>query len=682
MASADFAAANLDSIRAAANGSEAALRALQEAAFIHIVGSSNVDFSAATNGLALVGNDAVRVGNLLAAVGMGYIETKTLNGSMETLEYQNGEAVVSTQNLQGQIQVWKPSASNPFKKSSGGGGGGGSSGSKSGSVSKATTKLLDNMEKKTEEYDNLRKIAELKKQYHDIRGEIQGVIGYTKIEADIIRDENTAIRENIAELEKEIAAKEKVISKTKSSSKKNKQAKIDLIELQNAYKQYNETLLENINRLEEINEELEQFREDARQTTISVQDIIRETIEGHKEYQREILDGTVNLEDLILETIQERYEKERELAIETAEAKKEALQEEIDAIDELIDKRRELIEEEETELEIAELEEKISRIAADPTRKKELLELEEQLSEKRKDLAWKTYEDEMKSQKESLNDQIESLDDYIEYVNEYYDDLLENPEKLIAEMKDVITKTDNEIIEWLENNMLEFSTYTDAKKKQMIQDWQEIIDQMRGVTDPYKDEILAVMKMTDSEIISWLKRYNVEFASATKEQQDSFIYSWKETLKAWREAYEAVAANVTTYSYYIDPNVSIARSGASTQNTASKVYATGGLNYETGWHWLDGTLSKPERVLSAYQTELFEDLIKTLHEIRTFNVGNIMQMNVPQSNANTNRLNIENIQVNVERLDSDADYEELAERVGEVLKGEIIKIMPVGGIVI
>ena len=46
-------------------------------------------------------------------------------------------------------------------------------------------------------------------------------------------------------------------------------------------------------------------------------------------------------------------------------------------------------------------------------------------------------------------------------------------------------------------------------------------------------------------------------------------------------------------------------------------YAKGGLNQATGLAWLDGTKTRPERILSPYQTELFEDLLKTLHAIRT-----------------------------------------------------------------
>lgn len=47
-------------------------------------------------------------------------------------------------------------------------------------------------------------------------------------------------------------------------------------------------------------------------------------------------------------------------------------------------------------------------------------------------------------------------------------------------------------------------------------------------------------------------------------------------------------------------------------------YEKGGLAFDTGLAWLDGTKQKPERILNPYQTELFEDMIRSLHEIRRF----------------------------------------------------------------
>lgn len=779
----EFATQNLENIKAAANGSVEAFRALQEAAFINVVGTSSVDFSAVTNGLALVGDQAVTVGNLLAATGMGTVEYKELNGNADVLRYENGIPIIDNIPLNGKVAIWKPSSNNPFSKggyggggkSGGGGGGGGGGGSGNVSVSNATKKLIDNMGKTHDAYDNKLELLELRREYHEIRGEIQGVIEYTKAESDVLVEQNKVLEGNIKNIEDQIKAKEATMAKNKSSSKAYKQAAADLDELNEVHAEYSKLLLENKNRIEEIVKELKEFEEEARQTVISVQELIRETLEGHDEHLRSMLDGTVDLEDTILEAIRVRYEREQELIIETAELKKEAIQDEIEAIDELIEARKKLLEDEEKAEEIAELEAKIARIAADPTRRKELLDLQKDLATLRKEQAWETYEEEMNAQKESLEDQITNLDDYIEYVNEYYEELFKNPEKLIAEMKEIIGKTDTEIIEWLKKNHEEFSSYTEAKQEQMIQDWQKLVDQMRGVTETYHDEIDEIMSWTDEEIIEWLKKYNVEFQAATEEQRESFLHSWKVTFNDWRNAYKDVATDIssTSYSsgsssgggsggggggggggsssggggtstpksysgkaafkyklqgggwsseysatsgstssqsdatnlaaktalkkaksaassYYQSKLVGTALTTALNKISAASIsspgsllkraYKTGGLAFETGPAWLDGTPTAPERVLSAYQTQLFEDMIKTLHEIKQVRVGGISSMKAPEYTNGGGGFNIESITIHVDSLNDDTDFEELADKVGEVIMEKVTRTMSIGGI--
>lgn len=781
-----FAAQNLDNIRAAANGSAEAFRALQEAAFVNIVGTSQADFSAVLNGIKIVSDNSIAMAEWLASLGLFTVETVQTTSYQEIIDGITGATVPVQAN--GTYRILKPMSTNPFKAkttggSSGSSGGGGSGGSRGGggggsiSVSDKTSKMVEGMEKANEAFENRKSIMELRKEYHEIRGEIQGVIGYTKEEAKILEEQNKVLEQNVSALEAEIKTKEAALAKNKSSSKTYKQAAVDLDELNEAHKEYTEALLENKNRLEEIQKEIEEFNEDARQATITVQDLIRETLEAQDEFKRDVLDGTVDLEDEILDILTARYEKEQELLIETAEAKQEAIQAEIDAIDELIEAREKLIQKEEQEQEIAELEAKIARISADPTRRKELLQLQEELADKRKDMAWDTYQEELEAQKESLEDQITSLDDYIDYVNNYYEELFENPKKLIAEMEEIIKMSDQEIIDWLSANQEEFLSYSENKKEQTVQNWQEMIDSMRGVTETYRDEIEEIMSWTDAEIMDWLKKNNIEFQNATKEQQDSFLHSWKQTLEEWRNAYKEVTTDVSAPTYtsgsssgggsggggggggggsyggsstpksysskaafkyklkgggwsgdysssatstvsqanatllaatsalnkvkkaasdYYKQALAGSPTGVSTAtkkiNDASvanpgsllkRAYKTGGLAYETGPAWLDGTMAKPERVLSAYQTQLFEDLLATLHTIKTLSVSGITSMKSPEmQNAYGSGLTIEQVSITVEKLNDDADYEEMAMKVGDVLKKEMLRVMPSGGIII
>ena len=83
-----------------------------------------------------------------------------------------------------------------------------------------------------------------------------------------------------------------------------------------------------------------------------------------------------------------------------------------------------------------------------------------------------------------------------------------------------------------------------------------------------------------------------------------------------------------------------------------KMYATGGLNTETGPAWLDGTPSHPELVLNARDTENFIQLKDTLADLRK-NSGSL----------GINGDNYYEISINVDEIGSDYDVDKLADRL-------------------
>lgn len=108
-------------------------------------------------------------------------------------------------------------------------------------------------------------------------------------------------------------------------------------------------------------------------------------------------------------------------------------------------------------------------------------------------------------------------------------------------------------------------------------------------------------------------------------------------------------------------------------------FKKGGMAYHTGPAWLDGTTTDPERILSPYQTKLFEDLIETLHAVRTVNVRSVLTAQPKMSEQNQG-LNIEKIDIYVEKLDGDQDYAEAAEKLMNELYRKVSRGRPIGGI--
>ena len=93
--------------------------------------------------------------------------------------------------------------------------------------------------------------------------------------------------------------------------------------------------------------------------------------------------------------------------------------------------------------------------------------------------------------------------------------------------------------------------------------------------------------------------------------------------------------------------------------TGGKKFATGGLADYTGPAWLDGSKSKPEMVLNAKDTENFIQLKNLLADS---NIGN--------SNSGLGGDWYFNIDINVDKIDSDYDVDKVAARVKQSIYNE------------
>jgi hypothetical protein len=85
-------------------------------------------------------------------------------------------------------------------------------------------------------------------------------------------------------------------------------------------------------------------------------------------------------------------------------------------------------------------------------------------------------------------------------------------------------------------------------------------------------------------------------------------------------------------------------------------YKTGGLADFTGPAWLDGTPSRPEYILNADQTERFFSLIDVLEKY-----------NAKDDLHNLSGNNYFEIEINVEKLESDYDVEKVAEKIRSMI---------------
>lgn len=109
----------------------------------------------------------------------------------------------------------------PSARSSGrssGGGGGSKNQSSNNSVSKDIEMMLDKMDATVDIEDHRRKMAQMAQDYHDARGEIQGVLLYLEKERSLVLENSGTLTSYIAMLEEQIVAKKKIIAQTAESA--------------------------------------------------------------------------------------------------------------------------------------------------------------------------------------------------------------------------------------------------------------------------------------------------------------------------------------------------------------------------------------------------------------------------------------------------------------------------------
>ena len=105
-------------------------------------------------------------------------------------------------------------------------------------------------------------------------------------------------------------------------------------------------------------------------------------------------------------------------------------------------------------------------------------------------------------------------------------------------------------------------------------------------------------------------------------------------------------------------------------STVINKYANGGLVDYTGPAWVDGTKSQPEAFLDAYDTKAIQDLTDVLSYVYV-SPGVLPTADVGVSN-NTNVGDIY-ITINQAELKDDADYDEVAKRIGQAFTKQMSK---------
>ena len=713
-----------------------ALDALNAAAFIRITGTSEADFTALQQGLISVQGMSEATIALLEATGQWQVETRELDTKAWV---QNKDGSWDQRLLTGYQQILVPTGNNPLKRRSGnnfknskdtgkgkGGGGGGGGDKGKGNEQTEVEKMLDYMSKVKELSEWQQSYYQSQQKFFSSTGQLQGVIAYLEQERKVLEDQNKTLEENLKWIKEQIDIKTAELSQLSETDEKYEEVADDLEKLKKAYYSYTKELVDNEAAINDVTKSIEEQQKAIRDMEIDIRQTIYQAIEDRERRRQESLNAQVEMENTILDILKRRYEKERDDIVSTTNLKIDALRKERDLLSEQLELRKKQAEQEDKAKRLEELELQYQRIVADPTRAKEAQEIQQQIADLREDMAWDAAEEEVKAQQDSIDQQIESLDEYLEYIQNFYDDIFEHPEQLIAQMNEIMSMTDEEIIAWLQENDENYLNSTTARRQQITEGWQTTLDTMRGTIRTYWDEVEEIIAQGDDYIIQFLMENSDEYRRAGRLQAEKFVEEWKKKLEELRKALEEVAAEIPEVyditppdedsggggdsggsgggggggggggsggtnnkpdggkDYNDDINNQPNKRPSNTPNNRPsgnnfKSFASGGLAKSTGIAWIDGTPQAPERVLSPYQTQLFETMIKALERMNRVSIPTFPNFGEIDMSGNGG-VSVGDIIVNVDNLDTDDDYEELAKKVSDVLMERIGRTNVVGGI--
>lgn len=581
-------------------------------------------------------------------------------------------------------------------------------------------KLVDKIKKGQALYEHRVKMVQYKQTEYTNADELTNYGRMIEKEMEIEQSYLPVVQENIQKLKEQMA-------KTKVGSDDWYTLRDAILSAEETYEEINKTLDENKKKLEENQQAILKLHTD-------LEDSVTEEIKNRIQKERDMTDGAVTMQETILNAIKQRHQDEWDLIKKDIEKKKEALEEEKSLIDERLQARKDAEDEAEKYEELAELKKQLASVEMDSSRTKDAAQLRKSIADLEKEIGWDIADKEADNAKNEIQDQMDAYDDYITKGDEDLEELLKDANNFSEEVNNVLKMNQSELFDWLKNNVKEYTESLKDAQQQMVNSWSDTYKQMMGLTDTYWDEVAEILSSKES-YLEYMKNSD-EYLNASDDMKAQLRYQWEDAYDKWILALK----DTTNYDHFDNGlgdmsgseygtgtnsgtgtggNKTTSPSGLSTMiknaietvkkslfgglawdkpNVSKEVldrivrgkFATGGIANYTGLAWLDGTPSKPERVLNAQQTESFERLVNVMDSLRASGVSleslrNSMldtRIHLPNLSPSIdpatiggNIANIGDVNITIEEaeLNDDRDYDEIAQIVGEKFAKEISK---------
>lgn len=515
------------------------------------------------------------------------------------------------------------------------------------------------------------------------------------------------------EIQRQIELREKQIEQLKEQMRKTEEYSDDWYTLRDAIMSGEEALAELINDAEDLDRTLEEVQQQILKLHTDLEGEVLQEIEARIQKERDMLDGTVQMQEIILEAIRERYRKEWELMQEDLNKKREALEEEIAMIDERLQRRKDAEDEAAKYEELAELQRQLALISMDSTRTKDQAELREKIAEIEDELSWDSAEDAAERQKEDLQDQVDAYNDYETEYQEWLDEYLEDANNFAEEVNKVMAMNQEELLAWLSENVEAFSLSLDEAQKQMLQGWTDTFKQMHGIVDTYWEEIAKTLSSKEN-FLEYMMQSD-SYVNASEDEQKQMLWNWGKMYDDWIAAkkvrdeainwdhsdefdsgdpatatgkrykanYEILSGEHAGKTGYAVGSSTWEAEGSAYYVASSKYGATpnqvkvhdaqafkrGGYVDYTGLAVVHGSPATPEAFLSADDTALMRSMLDAWQLVMARPVMSNLDGIIGKGQHNS--IGDVHITITEASFAEDADYEEVARRVGATFTKEL-----------
>lgn len=353
----------------------------------------------------------------------------------------------------------------------------------------------------------------------------------------------------------------------------------------------------------------------------------------------------------------------------------------------------------------------------------DLFEHPQKLIEEMKNIISKTDEEILAFLKENSEEYAASTEatqqSMVNSWNEMLMDMHGSIETYWDEVEQIIAGGDDAIIEFLKQNSADYKAAGQLQAEAYVDEWKQQLEDLRKahkeVTDEINNTTYTVVRPstgggsssggsgggggsgssnstgTDAlrdalanghtlgSMVNWQSTNGLANSMVNQGSQSSQTSSenWGYQLTQYSKKYGDPVTGFSTKAEAQAAAKAAVRTLAGGKYTVKK-YLEGGLADFTGFAWLDGSKTNPERILSPYQTTLFEDLISTLHGIKV-STSSMPSIAFDGTGGGQN-ITFGDIVINVEKLDEDQDYANVAEQVMEQIMDAMSRGQAVGGI--